>query len=129
MRFGTVLAASLTSGDVHLVIAGLLLLSLVTVLSPVLLALVYRKTRLNDQTGHQLPTSFFQLPYITWFLIHMYVAMLGIIAVVGLGIAGSIDKTTIAALLSGLFGYVLGNAAHAASSSASNAKKPPVDSQ
>lgn len=119
------LAAALSDSQINVVIAGMFALALIVVLSPILLALVYRKGGLTseDAAGRQIPTSFFQLPFVTWFLIHLYVALLGILAVVGLGLAGAIDKTTIAALLSGLFGYVLGNAAHAASGSSGGTRR------
>ena len=46
-------------------------------------------------------------------------AGLGIVAIVLLGILNVIDKSTASALLGGLFGYVLGNAAHSQSGSTS----------
>jgi hypothetical protein len=125
MRDSHLLASALSESQINVVIAGMFLLALIVVLSPVLLARVHRNSQWTsvDAVGRQAPTSFFQLPFVTWFLIHLYVALLGILAVVGLGLAGAIDKTTIAALLSGLFGYVLGNAAHAAPGSSGGTRR------
>jgi uncharacterized iron-regulated membrane protein len=57
--------------------------------------------------------SFFEIPYITWYLLHYYVAVAGVIVVAILALTGSITSTTVAALLSGLFGYVLGSSSRA----------------
>jgi hypothetical protein len=57
------------------------------------------------------PASFFQIPYITWFLMHFGVAALVIMAVVLLAVDNVLDKGTVSALLGSLLGYVLGSAA------------------
>jgi hypothetical protein len=58
--------------------------------------------------------SFFQVPYITWYLLHYFVAVIGVSVVAILALLGSINSTTVAALLSGLFGYVLGSTSRGA---------------
>jgi hypothetical protein len=54
-------------------------------------------------------SSLFQIPYISWYLLHSLIASIGIIAVVILGVDGIIDKGTVAALLGSLFGYIFGS--------------------
>lgn len=56
--------------------------------------------------------AFLQIPYITWFILHMFVAFYGILAVVLLAVIGVITGSTVGTLLGGLFGYVLGVATH-----------------
>lgn len=85
-------------------------------LTPFLLALLHRNAtpKAKDAEGNSITVSFFQLPYVTWFLIHYLIPVLGIIAVSGLRQAHVLDTPTVAALLWGLFGYVLGGAAKGA---------------
>ena len=109
------------------IVVGLLVLAFVVIATPAMLALIYKKTNLKaeDPQGRLVPANFFQLPYMTWFLIHLLVPFLGILAVVGLALAGALDTATVATLLSGLFGYVLGSAAsgRAASATPQNAQQ------
>lgn len=79
----------------------LFVLAALVIVMPVLLALLSGGGR-----------SFFNVPYITWYLLHYTVAALGLTAVVTLGLTGTLDKEGIAALLGSLFGYVLGSVAH-----------------
>jgi hypothetical protein len=97
----------LTGHQVGNVGIGLGLLALVIVLMPALLAVIYAWNRPKDASG-----GFFEVPYITWFLVHYGIAALAIIAIVFLGVDNVIDKGTVSALLGSLFGYVLGSAAH-----------------
>lgn len=96
---------------------GIGVIALVAVLMPVILAWCDR-TRIKHLAGATpagVPpalTSFFELPYITWFLVHYLIPVLAILAIVLLGIDGIIDKGTVSALLGSLFGYVLGSSAH-----------------
>lgn len=78
-------------------IYGLLALALVVLLIPL---------RLAKSAGSI--EAFFGVPFITWYLLHYTVATLGILGVVILGLVGVLNATAIAALLGGLFGYVLG---------------------
>lgn len=100
----------LTGHQVGNVGIGLGLLALVIVLMPALLALIYAWKRPRD-AGPGVG-GFFEVPYITWFLVHYGIAALAIIAIVFLGVDNVIDKGTVSALLGSLFGYVLGSAAH-----------------
>jgi hypothetical protein len=54
--------------------------------------------------------AFFGIPFITWYLLLYTVATIGILSIVILGLVGVLNATAIAALLGGLFGYVLGAA-------------------
>jgi hypothetical protein len=67
--------------------------------------------------------AFLQIPYITWFILHVLIAfygilavvllgITGILAVVLLGITGIVGSSTVGTLLGGLFGYVLGPSSH-----------------
>lgn len=102
----------LSSGQVTVVIAGLLILGFLIVVQPFAIAVLHRKFKSDISTaaGVEELRSFFQIPYVMWFLIHHGVTMLAILAIVGLGIAGTINPATVAGLLGGLFGYVLGSA-------------------
>ncbi len=76
-------------------------LGLVVILAPLWLA--WRAGSVKD---------FFEIPYITWYLLHYTIATLGVIAVLILALVGVINATAVAALLGGLFGYVLGSSSH-----------------
>jgi hypothetical protein len=54
--------------------------------------------------------SFFAVPYVTWWLLHYIVAVLGILAIVILGVDNILSAAVVSGLLGGLFGYVLGSA-------------------
>lgn len=112
MKSGAVSAAVISGVNSGVVIVGIFILALAIVATPLLLALLHKKSGLvmEDAKGKLVPTSFFQLPYITWFLIHFLVPFFGILAVVGLALAGVLESSTTGTLLGGLFGYVLGSA-------------------
>lgn len=115
-----VTSTTLTGGEVDWIIGGLLFLALLAIASPLLLAWLHqRKAPAGGTDGSTSDyRSFFQIPFVTWFLVHNYIPVLGIVAVSGLALANKITSDTTATLLSGLFGYVLGNAgSHAANSS------------
>ena len=109
-----------------ILVISLVVLALITILTPLLLALLYRNATPNakDAKGNSITVSFFQLPYVTWLLIHYLFPVLGITAVSGLGLAHVLDTPTVATLLSDLFGYVLGSAAK----SAPDKSQPPAGS-
>ena len=69
--------------------------------------------------------AFLQIPYITWFILHMFVAFYGILAIVLLAVIGVINGSTVGTLLGGLFGYVLGAATHS-SPTRNGATAPPT---
>lgn len=86
-------------------------LLIVAVIPPVLLGFwAWQHGRDNQATPPRYP--FLQIPYITWFILHMFVAFYGILAVVLLAVIGVISGSTVGTLLGGLFGYVLGAATH-----------------
>ncbi len=102
---------------------GIGLIALVVVLQPWLLARSYhaRRSHPADAAGQtQDPGSFFQIPFITWFLIHHGIAALALLAIVFLGIDNVIDKGTVSALIGSLLGYALGSAANSSRAPASS---------
>ena len=100
----------LSQSEVNMIIIFLVAVALVVVLQPLILSVSFRKRRekLSNPIQEDAP-SFFEIPYITWFLVHYGVATIAIIAIVILGLDQIIDKSTVAALLGSLFGYVLGS--------------------
>jgi hypothetical protein len=63
-----------------------------------------------DRRGRrQYVGSLFEIPYVTWYLLHLGFGALGIFVVALLALDGVLDNTAIAALLGSLFGYVLGS--------------------
>lgn len=86
---------------------GILVIAALVVLMPVVLSLIFKPRRVQDQAAQTL----FEIPFITWFFTHHGIGALGVLAIVLLGIDWVIDKTTIAALLGSLFGYVLASSA------------------
>lgn len=110
----------LSQSEVNMIIIFLVAVALVVVLQPLILSVTFRKKRDKPTSPNQEDApSFFEIPYITWFLVHYGVATIAIIAIVILGLDQIIDKSTVAALLGSLFGYVLG------SSSKGNSTTPP----
>lgn len=94
---------------------GLGIIALAAVLLPLCLAWADQwrlKQASKELDKGSPPKSFFELPYITWFLIHYAIPVIAILAIVLLGIDDVIDKGTVSALLGSLFGYVLGSSAH-----------------
>lgn len=122
-------ALVLTQHDVNMIIIFLVVLAAVVVLQPLILSLTFRKRKETTQTQNPgAAPSFFEIDYITWFLIHYVIAALAIIAIVILGLDKVIDTSTVAALLGSLFGYVLGSSSKgSATSSQSSVSKPNMD--
>jgi hypothetical protein len=104
----------LTDGQVVGVAIGVGIIAFLIVLLPVLLNWSYRKglAARSPEKGKPCRVSVFEIPYITWFIVHYGVAALAILAIVLLGVDNVIDKATVSALLGSLFGYVLGSASH-----------------
>lgn len=103
-------ALVLSQSQVNMIIIFLVAVALVVVLQPLILSVTFRKKRDKTPNSNQEDApSFFEIPYITWFLVHYGVATIAIIAIVILGLDQIIDKSTVAALLGSLFGYVLGS--------------------
>lgn len=122
----------LSHDQIDWIIGGLLFLGLVVIIQPLLLTILHSKfhAEVDTPNGQLEIRSFFQIPYVTWFLIHHGIAILAILAIVGLGISGVINSATVSGLLGGLFGYVLGSASgHAASASNFLHGKPAGDSE
>lgn len=103
----------LSDPNIAWLLKALLAVAFVIALQPIVLAWLGRRPSASGK-------SFFEIPYIMWFLIHYGVSLMAIVVIAILGLTGVIDKTTIAALLGGLFGYVLG------SSMAHHAKQDPT---
>lgn len=124
-------ALVLTQHDVDMIITFLVFLALIVVLQPLLLSLTFRKHKVPLTTQTSDAPSFFEIPYITWFLVHYGIAALAVIAILILGLDNIIDKTTIAALLGSLFGYVLGSSSKGspASTQTTPTKLPPSSNQ
>ncbi len=102
----------ITNGEIHLVIiCGLLILGLVVILQPFILSKGHKKFESNipSSNGPIKITSFFQIPYITWFLSHMGISSLVVLAIIGLAIDHVLTASTVAALLGSLLGYMLGS--------------------
>ena len=116
----TTTVASSTVSTTHPVLSGsslaalvgvLLFLALLVIISPSILSLLYNKRRPVNGTGATgAPSSFFQINYITWYVLHSTVAALVIIGVIILALDGVIDAAVVSALLGSLLGYVLGTA-------------------
>ena len=98
----------LLKAQAHEVEIGLLI---VAVIPPVLLGF-WAWLHARDAEASPPRVPFLQIPYITWFILHMFVAVYGILAVVLLAVLGVINGSTVGTLLGGLFGYVLGAATH-----------------
>ena len=98
------------------IVGGLLFLALLVVLSPPVLSWIYdRRQSGTAPTQPPAPASFFQIDYITWYLLHFCVAALVVIGVILLAVDGVVDASVVSALLGSLLGYVLGTASqHAA---------------
>jgi hypothetical protein len=98
----------LLKAQAHQIEIGLLIVALIP---PLLLG--YWARQHGHDTGATPPRpAFLQIPYITWFILHMFIAFYGILAVVLLAVIGVINGSTVGTLLGGLFGYVLGAATH-----------------
>lgn len=106
----------LGNSEIIWIAVGIGVIALLIVLQPWLLARTYHARRAQPPAGtsptQETPASFFQIPYITWFLIHHGIAALALLAIVFLGIDNVIDKGTVSALIGSLLGYALGSAAN-----------------
>ena len=113
----TLSTSPLTNSDIHWIILGLFLLGLFVIMQPVILALLHKnfKSTIQTPSGEEKIDSFFQIPYITYFLSHYGISSLALIAITALGIDHVLGTSTIAALLGSLLGYMLGSstASHA----------------
>jgi len=89
------------------IVLGLVCLAALMVAAHLLLPRLAGRVTGTDAAGKPI-NNFFQIPYITWYLLHSSIAMIGITAVVILGLDNIIDKGTVAALLGSLFGYIFG---------------------
>ena len=111
----------LSSSQIIWVAFGIGVIGLLIVLQPWLLARTYHARRTPPAAGtspsQEAPSSFFQIPYITWFLIHHGIAALALLAIVFLGVDNVIDKGTVSALIGSLLGYAIGSAANSSRSS------------
>ena len=109
-------ALVLSQVDVYDIIIFLVFVALVIVILPLLLSRCCR-TKSNPLSDiRSTSSSFFEIPYITWFLVHYGISALAVIAILILGLDGVIDKGTVSALLGSLFGYVLGSTAKGSAS-------------
>lgn len=104
-------ALVLSQGDVYDIVIFLVSVALVIVVLPLLLSLFFQTTSKPSPDVKSPSPSFFETPYITWFLVHYGISALAVIAILILGLDGVIDKGTVSALLGSLFGYVLGSTA------------------
>lgn len=57
----------------------------------------------TDSDRKPVKSTFFQISYLTWFLIPLCVPMLGVLVIVALALDHVIDKASVAEVLSGLF--------------------------
>jgi len=104
------------------IVGGLLFLALLVVLSPPVLSWIYDRGRSSTTPSQSpAPASFFQIDYITWYLLHFCVAALVVIGVILLAVDGVVDASVVSALLGSLLGYVLGTASQHAT-----LKNPPI---
>jgi hypothetical protein len=101
---------TLSGGDATWVIAGLLVLMAFAVAIPAILSFTNsnRKTRSQDKQPSNAAKSFFEIPYITWYLLHMTIASLGLLVIAALAVDNILDTATVGTLVGSLFGYVLG---------------------
>ena len=118
----------ITNGEIHLVIiSGLLILGLLVILQPFILSRCHNKfeSTIPSSNGPIKITSFFQIPYITWFLSHMGIASLVVLGIIGLAVDHVLTASTVAALLGSLLGYMLGSTnSHLAGTTNNNAQAP-----
>jgi hypothetical protein len=102
-----------TGGDLNTLLIILGVIALFVIISPWLFTWRF-KPYAGEPDGHggyRQVGSFFAIPYITWWLLHYIVAVLGILAVVILAVDNILNAAVVSALLGGLFGFVLGTSA------------------
>ena len=96
--------------DALLIVLGVI--AIFVIVSPWLFTWRFKPyTGTDGHGGNAQVGSFFAIPYITWWLLHYIVAVLGILAVVILGVDNILSAAVVSALLGGLFGFVLGSSA------------------
>lgn len=85
----------------------MLVIILAVVLLPVVFNVIYdrgsrtesaaaRSSRVGAAGKTSGSRSFFEIPYITWFILHVMIAAVGTLWVVALALAGALDKATTA---------------------------------
>jgi hypothetical protein len=115
----------LKDGKVLDVAIGIGVIALVVVLLPIGLGIIHNRGAEGTQPAAGRRMNFFEIPYITWFVVHYGIATLAILAVVLLGVDNVIDKGTVSALLGSLFGYVLGNVSRSGGPGGGGSAPPP----
>lgn len=117
----------LSQHDVFMIVVFLVALAAVIVLQPLILSLAFRRQKnLSKSESATAAPSFFEIDYITWFLIHYGIAALAIVVILILGLDNIIDTSTVAALLGSLFGYVLGSSSKGSQSPRTNQTTDPT---
>ncbi len=103
----------LTGGDLNALLIVLGAIAFFVIISPWLFTWGFKPYagEPDGRGGYRQVGSFFAIPYITWWLLHYIVAVLGIIAVVILAVDNILNAAVVSALLGGLFGFVLGASA------------------
>jgi hypothetical protein len=106
----------MTGWSVPFVALLLFLLALTLILLPFILSRFGPKLR--NAPAREIGTSqyaplrtLFEIPYMTWFLLHLCFGGLGLLAIVTLALAGGVSQDVVSTLLASLFGYVLVSAA------------------
>lgn len=116
------MSPTVTGGDAAALVFSLLGAILLVVLSQLLLPWANGRLRRTKSATASQAHSFFEIPFITWYLLHFGVAIVGILAVVLLAADSVLDKAGAGTLLGSLFGYVLGAAGSRSSQSTATDK-------
>ncbi|MBA3947902.1 MAG: hypothetical protein H0X37_25535 [Herpetosiphonaceae bacterium] len=102
-------------------------LALLIILLPILVAVTanwqsgaQRSAQNTSQSSRQ---SFFEIPYITWFLLHYGFGSLSLLAVVTLAVTGIIQQDVTSTIVVSLLGYVLVSAASRRQSAVDTARQ------
>ena len=102
-------AAQLGPGELVWIIAGILFIAAIVVATPIIL-------------GAKIP-HFYNIPFVTWFMLHFGIGALAILALLALALAGSLTAPLVA-IFSGLFGFIFGSSAARMAQGTSNTTKP-----
>lgn len=97
---GTTTGPPIDGVGLGLFLAVLALLALALIVTPWVLSVATDSQR----------EPLLKAPFMTWFLLHYAVAIVGVLAVVALAVTRVLNETGVSALLGSLFGYVLGTA-------------------
>ncbi len=116
------MSPTVTGGYAAALVFSLLGAILLVVLSQLLLPWANGRLRRTKSATANQAHSFFEIPFITWYLLHFGVAIVGILAVVLLAADSVLDKAGAGTLLGSLFGYVLGAAGSRSSQSTATDK-------